>query len=94
VQPARDFQRSGACNEPLPNTNVYARFLYFIRYLTHNGFYVIIDNHLNVDTLAIDDPQLWVNSWAQLLRDIVADQISAQRVMVDILNEPDSRGLK
>ena len=36
---------------------------------------------------------LWVNVWTQLLRDIVADPISQQRTMVDILNEPDSRGL-
>ena len=36
---------------------------------------------------------LWVDVWTQLLRDITADPISQQRVMVDILNEPDSRGL-
>ena len=36
---------------------------------------------------------LWVDVWAQLLRDIAADPPSQQRVMVDILNEPDSRGL-
>jgi hypothetical protein len=35
-----------------------------------------------------------VKAWTQLLKDIVADQASSQQVMVDILNEPDSRGLK
>ncbi len=35
-----------------------------------------------------------MKAWAQLLKDIVADPASQQRVMVDILNEPDSRGLK
>ena len=35
-----------------------------------------------------------VKAWAQLLKDIVADPVSQQRVMVDILNEPDSRGLE
>lgn len=35
-----------------------------------------------------------VSAWTQLLKDIVADTASSQRVMVDILNEPDSRGLK
>jgi hypothetical protein len=34
-----------------------------------------------------------VSVWSQLLRDIAADPPSAQRTMVDILNEPDSRGL-
>lgn len=35
-----------------------------------------------------------VKAWTQLLKDIVADKASSQQVMVDILNEPDSRGLK
>lgn len=34
--------------------------------------------------------ELWVNQWTQLLTDIVSDPPSAQRVMVDILNEPDA----
>ncbi len=60
LQPARDPQRSGYCNEKLPDTNVYARFIYFIRYLAANGFNIIIDNHFNVDTLAMDNPTQWV----------------------------------
>lgn len=60
MQPARDPQRVGWCNDALPDTNVYARFLYFVRYLAANGFYVIIDNHFNVDSLAIDQPDTWV----------------------------------
>lgn len=39
---------------------MYARFIYFVRYLAANGFYVIIDNHFNVDTLAMDNPAQWV----------------------------------
>ena len=37
--------------------------------------------------------ELWVNLWTQLLTDIVSDPPSAQRVMVDILNEPDAKGI-
>ena len=37
---------------------------------------------------------LWVQVWTQLLTDIVSDPISQQMTMVDILNEPDSRGLR
>ena len=36
---------------------------------------------------------LWVNLWTQLLTDIVSDPPSAQRVMVDILNEPDAKAI-
>lgn len=67
MQPARDPQRVGWCNDPLPDTNVYARFLYFVRFLAANGFYVIIDNHFNVDSLAMDQPDTWVrNFWTHL----------------------------
>ena len=32
--------------------------------------------------------------WAQLLGDIVSDPVAKGRVMVDLLNEPDARGLR
>ncbi|KAK9838511.1 hypothetical protein WJX81_004175 [Elliptochloris bilobata] len=83
----------GVCNEQVPNNSVYARFLWVLRFLTHNGFYVVIDNHLSVDNTAVANPQQWAALWAQLLSDIVVDPASKNRVMVDILNEPDARGL-
>ena len=55
-QDTASVDSTGTCNLNLPNSSVYARFLYLIRYLTRNGFYVIVDNHLNVDALAQDDP--------------------------------------
>ena len=64
-----------------------------IRFFVRNNFYVLIDNHLNLDSTAIDNPTNWVALWKQLMTDVVADEASAQRVMVDILNEPDSRGV-
>jgi hypothetical protein len=47
---------TGTCNANLPDSSVYARFIYLIRYLARQGFYVIVDNHFNVDTLAADNP--------------------------------------
>jgi len=38
--------------------------------------------------------QTWVAQWAQLMKDITADGPSKARVMVDILNEADSRKLE
>lgn len=49
------MDNSGTCNLNLPNSSVYARFIYIIRYLTRQGFYVIIDDHFNVDNLAQTD---------------------------------------
>jgi hypothetical protein len=85
---------NGICNEQLPNDSVYNRFLYVVRTLAANGFYVLIDDHLSFDATAATNPAQWVAYWAQLLRDIVADPVSAGRVMVDLLNEPDARGLR
>lgn len=84
----------GVCNEALPNTDVYSRFLYVVHSLAANGFYVLIDDHLSYDSTAATNPSQWVTMWAQLLRDIVKDPASRGRVMVDLLNEPDARGLR
>ena len=59
-----------------------------------NGFYVLIDNHLNTDSTAVDNPSGWVTYWGNLMASIVAMGPQYQNsVMADILNEPDSRGL-
>ena len=34
--------------------------------------------------------QQWVTLWTQLLKDITSDGITGNRVIVDILNEPDA----
>ena len=42
----------------------------------------------------LDDTAKWVQSWKDLARDIAADPVMRNRVMLDIINEPDSRGIK
>ena len=84
----------GVCNGHLPTNSIYTRFLWVIRFLVRNHFYVVLDNQLNIDSTALDDPVRWVGLWEQLLSDVVADPVSKARVMVDILNEPDSRDLQ
>ena len=97
---ARRAQRSpasnapGVCNGHLPTNSIYTRFLWVIRFLVRNHFYVVLDNQLNIDATALDDPVRWVGLWEQLLADVVADPVSKARVLVDILNEPDSRDLQ
>ena len=62
--------------------------------LVDNGFYVLIDNHLNTDSTATDNPTGWVTYWANLMKAIAAmGPVYQNSVMADILNEPDSRGL-
>ena len=56
----------GVCNEQVPNNSVYARFLWVVRFLTHNNFYVVIDNHLAPDNTAVVNPAQWAALWAQV----------------------------
>ena len=36
----------------------------------------------------------WVSWWSQLLTDVIADPLSKNRVMIDLMNEPDVLGLR
>ena len=53
--------------------------------------YIIIDNH-SQDPTVKTNPTQWVSYYKQLLTDIAADTPSVNRVIVDIINEPDHTG--
>ena len=59
--------------------------------LARNGMYIIIDNH-SQDTTVSTNPTQWVSYWKQLMADIASDPASQNRVIADILNEPDHLG--
>ena len=87
-------QTPGTCNAYLPQDTTINRFLAIIRYFAQNNFYVIIDNHLNLDPTAINDPAGWAKYWQMLAGSVAADPISAPWTMFEILNEPDSKNLR
>lgn len=62
-----------------------------IKFYAANGFYVVLDNQFNLDTTAKDNPWQWLTWWKQLLNDVILDPQSKNRVMLDLLNEPDSQ---
>ena len=82
------------CNDYVPMDSQRNRFFWAMRYIASNGFYVVIDDHLAYDTLVLDDTAKWVASWQQLAADIAKDPVLRPRVMLDLLNEPDARGIK
>lgn len=51
---------------------------------------VLLKQSYHVQTSTCDGEHVVV----QLLTDVVADATSKNRVMIDILNEPDARGIK
>ena len=59
-----------------------------MQFLARNNFYVMIDDH-SEDSTYVDSPSAWPGMWAALVKDIVADPRTANRVFVDLINEPD-----
>ena len=55
------WQVPGVCNSYVPSNSVIDRFLYVVNYITSQGMYVVMDNQLNLDRTALNNP----NSWAQ-----------------------------
>jgi hypothetical protein len=76
----------------MPQDTALNRFLWVVSYLARNNFFVIIDNHSS-DPTVNQNATLWVHKWTDLVTRISADPIAAGRLIVDILNEPDSRNM-
>ncbi len=85
---------AGRCNDYLPNDTTLNRFLWVVNFFAKNGFYVLIDNHLREDQTVLEDPQGWVQDWVRLVTLISQDPVSKDKLMIDILNEPDNFGLR
>ena len=83
-------RKPGMCNDYIPNTSTLDRFLWVINFFAHNGFYVLIDNHLRDDQTVLESAQTWVQDWVRLVTAISQDPISKDKVMIDLLNEPDN----
>lgn len=81
------------CNSYLPNGKTIDRFLWTIQQFIKNGFYVVLDYHpmgtenhpYNVDK--------FVNAWSALWNRVVRLPDAKGRVIVDLMNEPDSMNI-
>ncbi|KAG1655305.1 hypothetical protein FOA52_007962 [Chlamydomonas sp. UWO 241] len=88
---------ANTCNEYLPNSgSVFDRFVWVVNYLARNGFYVIIDCHTEdstPNTYAPNSPSnAFLTGYEALVTAISTDAIARERLIVDVLNEPDARG--
>ena len=77
---------AGVCSGYLDVGTTFNRLVYVVRLLTHNGFYVLLDNQFNLDTSVLDNQNQWLSDWTTLLRAIAQDPISSQKLMIDVLN--------
>jgi aryl-phospho-beta-D-glucosidase BglC (GH1 family) len=78
------------CNDYLPNTSTFDRFVWVVNFFAENGFYVLIDNHLREDQLVLNDKEKWIKCWKELVTALSAQPAAKDRLMIDILNEPDN----
>lgn len=85
---------AGKTNEYLPNDSTLNRFLWTVNFFAKNGFYVLIGNHLKEDQTVLEDRKKWVSQWKDLVAKISQDPVSKNRLMIDILNEPDEKGIR
>nr|QOL01204.1 putative extracellular protein TR9_013c [Trebouxia lynnae] len=93
-EPPQSTQTLGVCSGYLDVGTTFNRLVYVVRLLTHNGFYVLLDNQFNLDTSVLDNQNQWLSDWTTLLRAIAQDPISSQKLMIDVLNEPDVFGVR
>jgi hypothetical protein len=91
--PAPPTRIEGLCNEYLPDS-VLARYVWVVQFYARNGFYVVADNHLREDQTVLEDAAVWVRQWAQLAASLAADPVARERIILDILNEADSFGVR
>lgn len=77
---------AGVCSAYLDVGTTFNRLVYVVRLLTHNGFYVMLDNQFNLDTSVLDNQNQWLSDWTNLLKAVAKDPISRSRLMVDVLN--------
>ena len=87
--------KGNMCNEYLPSNSTRDRFIWVVKFLAKNGFYVMISNHLKQDrSIVVGDEETWAQDWASLVSDLsLSDPVVKSRLIIDVLNEPDSHGM-
>ena len=92
--PAPPPRNPGQCNDYVGGTSVQDRLVWVANFFAHNGFYVVLDNHLRTDSTAAADPAGWVQKWSALAAQLNQDPVTANHLMIDLLNEPDNLALR
>lgn len=89
---------NGMCNAYFPFSSVLDRYLWVVQKLISEGLYVLIDYHPMGIESTVYDMQMFIRNWKTVWQAVVnlpnfARDIQG-RIFIDILNEPDSMGLR
>lgn len=89
---------NGQCTTYIPNTSTMDRFLWAVQKFVSEGQYVLLDYHpMFVEKTAWNADEFvagWRRVWQAVLRLPNFDSDLRGRVFIDVLNEPDSIGLR
>lgn len=88
------YPSKGICNAYLPNTTTRNRFKWTIQQFVKSGFYVIIDYHpMGKEDVPLNKDK-FIKKWNDLFQFLHEDPLLKGRILIDLLNEPDSQQLK
>lgn len=80
----------GLCNTYIPNQSTLDRFVWFIKYLSRQGFYVAIVHQANSDMIFKNSPSQWLRSWRWLMETLQHDAPEIfPKLIIDPVNEPE-----
>eukprot|EP00879_Flechtneria_rotunda_P005895 GHRR01006201.1.p1 GENE.GHRR01006201.1~~GHRR01006201.1.p1 ORF type:complete len:485 (+),score=144.84 GHRR01006201.1:175-1629(+) len=97
VAPMRNL-KAGYCNTYIPRTSGFERLLYTAQSFISQGMYVVLDYQpMGIEQHAYKI-NTFVESWAKLWQQVSClpnfQSDMANRIFVDVMNEPDSMGIK
>ena len=67
---------------------MFNRYVWVVNFYAHNGFYVVLNNHLREDQTAVTNPNQWADNWAKLMAALAQDPVTKSHIFVDLLEEP------
>ncbi|KAL3145645.1 hypothetical protein ABBQ32_003186 [Trebouxia sp. C0010 RCD-2024] len=86
----------GICSSDLPTSSTTDRFVYMANYLCSQGFYVALVYHsISIaygGDSAIQDKDAWISGWVSLLEQVLQSGSCQNRLILDLINEPDAYG--
>lgn len=94
IKPAVELPKNNKCNIYLSNKSTLERFIYTIRAFAKSGFYVILDYHPMGKEPYAYNPDVFAQKWYKLMEKIVRIPELKGKVIMDLMNEPDSMNIK
>lgn len=94
TKPLIELPDNNKCNAYLSNKSTLERFIYTLKAFANSGFYVILDYHPMGKEAYVYNPDLFSKKWYALMEKIVLIPELKGKIIMDMMNEPDSMNIK